>query len=263
MPKALRAVAAPAVAAVCVWGLFLSPRVLADEPAAPSQESALPPPVKLSAQEDHKRTMELLGIASLRRGANPNDPKAENAANYDESKANPYPNLPDPLVTKDGEPVTTADMWWSKRRAEIIEDFDREIYGRVPADVPPVTWEVTNTSQETIGDVPAVTKRLVGHVDNSAYPHVKVDIQLTLTTPAEATGPVPVMMEFGFSGFGFGGPRKGKAPPAGGARFGGDGGPTWQQQVLAKGWGYAIVVPNSIQPDNGGGLTQGIIGLVN
>jgi hypothetical protein len=40
-------------------------------------------------------------------------------------------------------------------------------------------------------------------------------------------------------------------------------GPTWQQQVLARGWGYAVLSPGSIQADNGGGLTQGIIGLIN
>src|SRR5438132_14179449 len=48
-------------------------------------------PVQLTAQEDHKRMMELLKIKELRRGANGNNAKAENAANYDESKANPYP----------------------------------------------------------------------------------------------------------------------------------------------------------------------------
>jgi hypothetical protein len=40
-------------------------------------------------------------------------------------------------------------------------------------------------------------------------------------------------------------------------------GPTWQQQVLAKGWGYANLVAVSVQADNGEGLTQGIIGLLN
>ena len=40
---------------------------------------------------------------------------------------------------------------------------------------------------------------LVGHVDNSAYPQITVDIQLALTTPAKARGPVPVIMEFGFT----------------------------------------------------------------
>ena len=203
---------------------------------------------RLSA-EDHQRMMDLLGITSLRPGRNGMNPQAANYANYDEAKANPYPNLPDPLALKNGRKVTTAQMWWNQRRAEIVEDFDREIYGRVPKDTPKVTWEVIRTTQEKNGDVPVTTKELVGHVDNSFYPAISVDIQLTLTTPADATGPVPVIMEFGF-GRRFGRARRGS-------------GPSWQQQVLAKGWGYAIIVPNSIQADNGAGLTQGIIGLCN
>jgi hypothetical protein len=226
--------------------------------AAP-QAPSLPPLVQMTAQQDHQRMMDLLHITSLRQGANGNDRQAPNYANYDESKANPYPNLPDPLVLKNGRKVTTAAMWWNARRAEILEDFDREVYGRVPKNTPKVNWEVTSTTRETNGDVPVVTKKLVGHVDNSSYPLITVDIQLTLTTPADATGPVPVIIEFGFSGFGgrgFGGGRDPAAPAAGS-------GPTWQQQVLAKGWGYAIITPTSVQADNGGGLTQGIIGLVN
>jgi hypothetical protein len=209
------------------------------------------PPVQLTAQEDHKRMMDLLKIKELRKGANGSNPKAPNAANYDESKANPYPKLPDPLVFKDGTKVTTAEAWAKKRRAEIVEEFDREVYGRVPKDTPRVKWEVTATDKQTVGDVPVVTKKLVGRVDNSSYPLVTVEIQLTLTTPEKAPGPVPVMMEFGFS---FGG--KGPAPK-------GPGPGSWQQQVLAKGWGYAILSPNSIQADNGAGLTKGIIGLCN
>src|SRR5262249_32405526 len=156
-------------------------------------------PVQLTAQQDHKRMMELLNIKELRPGANGNNPKAENAANYDESKANPYPKLPDPLVMKDGTKVTSAEMWYKKRRPEIVEDFDREIYGRVPKETPKVKWEVTETKEDKVGDVPVVTKKLVGHVDNSSFAAITVDIQLTLTTPAKAPGPVPVMMEFGFS----------------------------------------------------------------
>jgi len=223
------------------------------ERAAPVPDT-LPAPVKLTAQQDHQKMMELLGITSLRPGANGMNPQAPNYANYDESKANPYPNLPDPLTLENGQKVTTAEMWWRRRRPEIVEDFDREVYGRVPKDVPKVTWEVTGTTEDTDANFPVITKKLVGHVDNSSYPPITVDIQLTLTTPAQAAGPVPVMMEFGFI-FGPGGPR--------GPRRGGPGGPTWQQQVLAKGWGYAILSPNSIQADNGAGLTTGIIGLVN
>jgi hypothetical protein len=224
--------------------------------------------LQAATEKDHKLMMEALNIKSLRPGANGMSPSAPNYANYDESKANPYPNLPDPLVMKNGEKVTTAEMWWTRRRPEIVEDFDREIYGRVPKDVPTVTWEVTGTTRDKVGDVAVVTKRLLGHVDNSAYPQIKVDIQLTLTTPADAKGPVPVMMEFGFGGFG---PRPGgpgaaakKAMPKAATKGGGFGGfgSQWPL-VLAKGWGYAIIVPYSIQADNGAGLTSGIIGLCN
>lgn len=242
-----------------LFGLILS--ILAeatlaygDDPPKQQDASSLPPPVELTAQQDHKRTMELLNIKELRPGANGRDRSAPNAANYDEAKANPYSNLPEPLVLKDGRRVTSAEVWWNERRAEIVEDFDREIYGRVPKDTPKVNWEVIATESVSVGDIAAVTKRLVGHVDNSSYPHITVDIQLSLTTPTGATGPVPVMMEFGF---GFGGGRGPAGPP------GGRSGPSWQQQVLAKGWGYAVIVPNSIQADNGAGLTKGIIGLCN
>ena len=89
-------------------------------------------------------------------------------------------------------------MWWNKRRPEIVEDFDREIYGRQPENIPKVNWEVVSYDEETYEGIPVVTKKLIGHVDNSSYPKVSVDIQLTLATPANAKGPVPVIMEFGF-----------------------------------------------------------------
>jgi hypothetical protein len=82
-------------------------------------------PVQLTAQEDRQRLMDLLHITGLRNGANGSNPQAPNYANYDESKANPYPDLPDPLVLKSGKKVTTAKMWWERRRPEIVEDFDR------------------------------------------------------------------------------------------------------------------------------------------
>jgi hypothetical protein len=216
---------------------------------ARGQDTA-PPAPPVTAQQDHQQMMDQLHITSLRPGADGNHPDAPNAANYDEAKANPYPKLPDPLVLKNGKKVKSAKVWWSKRRPEIVEDFDREVYGRVPTVTPKVTWEVTVTTPEKIGDVPVITKKLLGHVDNAAYPAITVNIGLTLTTPAHASGPVPVIMEFGFV------PRPGSRMPP-------QTGPTWQQQVLDKGWGYAILIPGTVQADNGAGLRQGIIGLVN
>ena len=216
-------------------------------------------PAPLTAQQDHQRLLGLLGIDKLRPGPSGN-PKAPNAANSDESQATPFPKLPDPLVFKDGSKVAAAADW-PRRRAEIVEDFDREVYGRVPKETPKVTWAVTSTEKQAVGAVPAVVKKLVGHVDNSAYPAVSVDIQLTLTLPQKAAGPVPVILEFGFA---FPAGKGPKGPPPGG--------PGWQEQVLAKGWGAAVLSPYSVQADSGGvvgrdgkyqGLTTGIIGLCN
>ena len=217
------------------------------------------PPVQLTAAEDHQRLMDLLHITALRPGVS-STPSRPNPVNYDESKANPYPSLPDPLLLNNGKKVTTAKIWQTKRRPELFEIFDREIFGRVPANAPKVTWQVVSTDHETQGDIPVVTKHLLGHVDNSAYPLITVDIRLTLTTPANAPGPVPVILEFTFEKYPQPAPRPGATPPPPPAP---DPTPSWKQQLLEKGWGYALLEPTSIQADNGAGLTQGIIGLCN
>jgi hypothetical protein len=238
-------------AAVVFCGLFALPAVA--QPAT-------------GANRDHANMMQQLGIKELRRGRDGNA-NGKNPANYDEAKANPFPVLPDALTLKDGTKVTTPELW-RKRRAEIIEDFGREIYGRVPASTPKVNWEITETIHTNNGDVAVITKKLIGHVDKSADTNIAVNIQLNLTTPADATQPVPVMMQFifnfppGFFARNRGTNGSGGTNNSPRANFGGDG-PTWQQQALAKGWGYATLVPTTVQPDNGAGLTSGIIGLCN
>ena len=239
---------------ILVW--MLIPLCVASRSNAQSDTGRWTPPAQLTSEQDHQRLLDILHIDSLRPGPSGN-PKAPNAANADESKATTYTTLPDPLILKSGTKVTSAKMWWKKRRPEIVADFDNEVYGRMPASIPAVRWEVASTSHDTNGTYKVITKKLVGHVDNSSYPPDTVDIQLTLTVPEKAKGPVPVIMEFGFvfpAGFKFPPPPPGMQLPTG---------PTWQQQLLAKGWGYAIIVPTSYQADNGAGLTKGIIGLVN
>jgi hypothetical protein len=229
--------------------------------AAPARPAPTPEQLAIQAasEKDHQRMMDLLGIKELRPGAS-GSANGPNPANYDETKADLYPSLPDALLLNNGKRVTTAKMWFGERRPQIVELFDREILGRVPANLPEVNWEVVSTTPEKNGDVPVITKRITGHVDNSADPSITVNIDLTLTTPANAAGPVPVIMEFGFSRELMEAmARRFPQPPAGAAPTG----PTWQQQVLAQGWGYAEFVPTSVQPDNGAGLTQGIIGLAN
>lgn len=273
-----------------------------------------PAPVNFTAMQDHKNMMDQLGIRTLRPGPSGNE-KDPNHANYDESKANPYPVLPDVLLLGNGQKVITPEMWWHQRRPELVELFEKEVYGRVPKQTPAVKWEVKLTDKEVVNRIPVIAKQLIGHADNAAYPLIDVNIEMTLVVPTHAKGPVPLLMMFGFgrlpapsqptpaqltrlntalknilsqdtslkaifeehpaynlitpaggttNAFGFTPPPP--APP-----------PTPDipgvpgvnndlpsvEQLLADGWGYAIINPNSIQADNGAGLTKGIIGLVN
>ena len=206
--------------------------------------------------DDHQDMMRQLGIKALRPGPSGNE-KAPNHANYDDSTANPFPNYPDALVLKNGQKVTTPGIWWDKRRPEIIEDFEREVLGRVPKNAPKITWSVTNTVDMKVGGRPVVVQQLTGHADNSAYPAITVDIQGVLVRPAEVKHPVPVMIMFGRAVL------PGTPPPPGFPPMPPSNDPPAPEQLIADGWGYLSLAPNSVQADNGAGLTKGVIGLAN
>src|SRR5437867_3860968 len=219
-----------------------------------------PLPMNWSVEQDHQNMMDQLGIRVLRPGPS-GDEKAPKHANYDESMANPFPDLPDALTLKSGKRVTTAAEWWHQRRPEIVEDFEREVLGRVPPNAPKVTWIVASTVNSKAGVFPVIEKKLAGHVDNSLCPSIGVDIQMTLVTPGNANGPVPVMMMFASAAFLQRMAEMLAKRPELKAMMGTD--PPATEQLIAHGWGYAFIDPGSIQADNGAGLAKGIIGLTN
>jgi hypothetical protein len=234
-------------------------------PAVAADQTPSPAPREWTTEQDHRNMMEQLGIKSLRPGPS-GRPGATNSANYDPEKANPFPDLPDVLTLKNGKKVTTAEMWWKERRPEIVEAFEREVVGRVPKNVPKVTWTiVSNVTDGVVGGLAASGKQLVGHVDNAACPAINVDIRMSVVIPAKAKGPVPLLMMFG--GFGGSGmPRAAGTEPATNrfAEFGGPyKDPPSTEQLIAAGWGYATIIPGTIglvnkaqprKPDDWGSL---------
>jgi hypothetical protein len=245
---------------------------LGQAPASPGSTTAAP--ARPTAQDrsaiasasaaERDRELKLLGITAMQPGATAYDIGKPGNANYDESKANPYPKLPPLLVMKDGTAVKTA-VQWKKRRAEIQEMFAQDVYGRYPAHIPAVTWKVTGTEKMDVAGVPAVVKHLVGHTDNSAYPEITVDIHADLVTPASAAGKrVPVIIGGGSLRaltFRPSAPRAGQAPLHMLAMP--ENQPDSTKLLLEKGWGFVSRNLNEIQADNGAGLDKGIIGLVN
>lgn len=194
-----------------------------------------PPPF-----DDHDLMMVKLGLKKLRPGPDPNRQDT-----FDEAIANPYAaSMPNVLRFENGKPVASAKDW-PKRRKEIVELFEREVYGRVPKNAPKVTWEVVGVSTGVTGNIPTITKSLIGHVDNRRHPAVKVDIRASFTVPAHAKEKVPMMLEFGFPFFR---PNQNVKP--------------WGQIAIEHGWGYGTIDPNSIQPDNNH-MELGVIGLCN
>ena len=226
--------------------------------------SDLPAPKSWTTAQDHQQMMEQLGIQAFRPGPSGNE-QDPNHANYDEEKANPFPVLPEPLRFRNGQRVTSARQW-PRRRAEIIEDFEREVYGRIPPNVPKVAWTVTASDTGTLAGRRVMARRLTGHVDNTRYPLIDVNRAMTLVVPADAPGPVPVMIMFRPGGLAqaLGRPipaneRAAFTPPP---PVPGSDAPAIEQ-LIVDGWGFAFLDPASIQADNGAGLTRGIIGLVN
>ena len=183
------------------------------------------------------------------------DTGAPHHANYDEAQANPFPDWPDPLRLSNGHPVTSADQWRKQRRPEIIAAFERDVIGKVPVNTPNVTWTVSASETERVGSVQAVASRVIGHVDNSTYPAICVEIPLTLVKPVRHTGRMPVLIMFTLGTPAFPAPVAPTAAQI--ARM------NTIQQLLADGWAIALIDPTSVQADNGAGLTRGIIGLVN
>jgi hypothetical protein len=243
-------------AALCGQTPAPSPKPAAPAPVAPWQMSPEERArIQKLSQEDHADMLVQLGITAMRPGPS-GTPGQPNSANTDEAKANPFPDWPELLTLKNGDKVTDSKQWWKRRRPEIAADFEREVVGHIPAKVPKVTWEVVETVNTTVGGKPVVARRLVGHVDNSAYPSLSVDLKMAVVVPANAPGPVPVLIMFGwgnmpdeplpkFPGF----PEPAASPST--------------EQLIAAGWGYVSLSTASIQADNGAGLTAGIIGLTN
>ncbi len=202
-----------------------------------------------AADADRRAMLDRLGIADTRPGADGFNPAAPNAANYDEAKAG-TPRLPELLRFANGTPVTTVKDW-ERRRREIVKLFDREVYGRVPATAPEIRWRIDKEERAVESGIPVVKRWLTGIADNRIWPAAKAEIALRYTLPAKAPRRLPVILSFGFpEGFRFPGPPRAPDP-----------GPPYTEQLLKRGFGYAVVVATSIQADNGGGLDTGVIGI--
>ena len=277
-----------------VTGKKLLPCLLCILTALPAAAQA-PAEQARATEADHQQMMRQLGITKLRPGPN-GDATAADHANYDEALANPFPDYPDPLRMADGSQVVSAAQWIGKRRPQIIEDFEREVVGRVPSRTPAVSFAVKTAENERIGAVAVSAALLTGHLDNAADPDISVEFPVMLIKPLVHQGPMPLLIMFTLGTPPF--PAPVPPSPADVARMNAalrsamvrenpelaevlENHPAWQPiatppffapprqhddpvaQLVADGWAVAQIDPTAVQADNGAGLTRGVIGLVN
>lgn len=184
-------------------------------------------------------------------------------ANCDESKVVKY-TLPDPLVFQDGKPVKSAKDW-KKRREELVTIFQKNEYGRNPKAPRTINYEIFDLDKKALGGK-AIRKQVsIDLTPNHGGP--KEDVLIYI--PADAAKPVPMILAINFNGNqsvindpGIKLPaawnRKTKAlAPAAESSRGTD--KNWQvEEVLTRGYGFATVDYQQIDPDFLGGMEHGI-----
>ena len=114
--------------------------------------------------------------------------------NYDEAKVPAY-RLPDPLKFEDGSPVTTAKQWREKRRPEILNLFETEVYGKSPSRPRCLYFEQTSCSNDALGGIAIRKEVSVWFNQEKTGPHLDLLIYL----PKKKT-PVPVFLTLNFKG---------------------------------------------------------------
>jgi len=115
--------------------------------------------------------------------------------NYYEDKVSKY-TLPDPLIMRDGTRVTDAQMWRTRRRPELLELFQTQVYGRAPIGRPEnMTFKVFDLEHKALGGLATrkqVTVNFTGKKDGPT-----MDILIYLPNAAKKPVPTFVILNFG------------------------------------------------------------------
>ena len=210
--------------------------LLAGAPAAAQFNRS--PERQVATEKAYRETLSRLGITLMRPGADGYNKQSPNYVNYDEAKAS-MSSPPPPLFTV-AHP--TASWWRNVRRPQLVKLFEDEMYGRVPATAPHIEWKLQSEQHLTKNGIAVVERHYRGTAKGTT-----LAIDLSETFPENAYHG-PLVLELGFpEGFHF----PGAPVPA----------DPWTAQVLRRGWAYAIIVPYTVQPDDGAGLKEGVIGI--
>ncbi len=116
--------------------------------------------------------------------------------NYDESKVPSY-TLPELLKCKNGKVVTTVKEWENIRRPEILADFEKFLYGKIPEKAEKVEYELLSEKKGAVNGK-AIRREIRIYFTGKNQQKFHFDILLYL--PEKASGKVPVFAGLNFKG---------------------------------------------------------------
>lgn len=112
--------------------------------------------------------------------------------NYDEAKVPPY-SLPNPLINLDGTPVqAVAD--WPRRRAELLDLFEKNIYGKMPGQPTGMWFEMVSIENDAVHGI-ATRKQVTVHF-TAENDGPQMDILLYVPNEREAAAPLFLGLNF-------------------------------------------------------------------
>jgi hypothetical protein len=112
----------------------------------------------------------------------------------DVSRLPSHPELPDPLVTFNGQHITTKQEWFARRRPELKALFQYYMYGYAPP-AAKITAATERTDAQALGG-----KATLREITISFGPPDTPKIHLLLVVPNARKGPAPAFVGLNFSG---------------------------------------------------------------
>lgn len=196
----------------------------------------------------------------------PDEAVAGIPVNYTEAKTGAY-TLPDPLRLADGTPVTDAVTWIAKRRPEILRLVETQQFGRAPSRPEALHFEVAEKAVPAFDGKALRTQVTIYFTADRTRDY----LDLLVYTPADAAGPVPVLLALGWFGNNLAvddpavkvgrrwnaqEKRREPATPVENPRF--PRRPFNVMQVLERGFAYATFCYTDVDPDALGALQEGV-----
>ena len=127
---------------------------------------------EMAAKCAHFACLQPFAMTDMKSGTGAYGSEEAGLPNYDESKVPAY-TLPDPLVMNDGTPVTGVAQWEGERRAELLELFRREVYGRSPGRQEGQHYKVVLTDDNAFGGM-ATRREILIYFDASEEKYIRL-----------------------------------------------------------------------------------------